>query len=70
VESSNHLKTGRHRKARRVGKIKIQYNEKNILTTLTTLFTLALCFSQYVITKKSGEDIQAKILKKSFMFNF
>ena len=34
-----------------------------ILTTLTTIFSLTLCFSQDVITKKSGEDIQSKILE-------
>ena len=32
--------------------------KKIILTTLTTIFTLTLCYSQDVITKKSGEDIQ------------
>jgi hypothetical protein len=36
---------------------------KIILTTLTTILTLTLCFSQDVITNKSGEDIQAKILE-------
>ena len=36
---------------------------KIILTTLTTILSLTLCFSQDVITKKSGEDIQAKILE-------
>jgi hypothetical protein len=35
--------------------------KKIILTTLTVIFTLGICFSQDVITKKSGEDIQAKI---------
>ena len=37
--------------------------KKIILTTLTTIGTLTFSFSQDVITKKSGEDIQAKILE-------
>ncbi len=36
---------------------------KIILTTLTTLFSLTLCFSQDVITTRSGESIQAKVLE-------
>lgn len=34
---------------------------KIILTTLTVMFTLGIGFSQDMITKKSGEDIKAKI---------
>lgn len=37
--------------------------KKIILTTLTVIFTLGICFSQDVITKKSGEDVQAKVLE-------
>lgn len=37
--------------------------KKLILTTLTTILTLTLCFSQDIITKNSGEDIQTKILE-------
>jgi opacity protein-like surface antigen len=35
--------------------------KKIILTTLAVIFTLGICFAQDVITKKSGEDIKAKI---------
>jgi hypothetical protein len=34
-----------------------------ILTTLTTILSLTFCFSQDVITKKTGEDIQSKVLE-------
>lgn len=37
--------------------------KKIILTTLSVIFTLGLCFSQDVITKKSGEEIKAKVLE-------
>jgi hypothetical protein len=37
--------------------------KKVIITTLATIFTLMHCFSQDVITKKSGEEIQAKIIE-------
>ena len=37
--------------------------KKIILTTLIAVFTLTLCFSQDVITTRSGESIQAKILE-------
>jgi hypothetical protein len=37
--------------------------KKIILTTLIAIFTLTLCFSQDVITTRSGESIQAKILE-------
>jgi hypothetical protein len=37
--------------------------KKIILTTLSFIFILGFCFSQDVITKKSGEDIKAKILE-------
>lgn len=37
--------------------------KKIILTSLTIISTLTLSFSQDVITKKSGEDIQAKVLE-------
>jgi hypothetical protein len=36
---------------------------KIIFTLLTLLFTLSHCFSQDVITKKTSEDIQAKVLE-------
>lgn len=35
--------------------------KKILLSTLTFIFTLSHCFSQDIITKKSGEEIQAKI---------
>lgn len=35
--------------------------KKIILTTMIVILTLGICFAQDVITKKSGEDIQAKI---------
>ncbi len=34
-----------------------------IIVTLSTLFTLTNCFSQDVITKMTGEDINAKVLE-------
>ena len=34
-----------------------------ILTTLTTILSLTFCFSQDVITTKTGEDIQSKVLE-------
>jgi len=37
--------------------------KKSILTTLLSIFTASLCFSQDIITKKSSEDIQAKVLE-------
>lgn len=37
--------------------------KKFILAVLTTIFTVAVCFSQDLITKKTGEDIQAKVLE-------
>jgi hypothetical protein len=37
--------------------------KKIILTTLVSIFTASLCFSQDIITKKSSEDIQAKVLE-------
>ena len=37
--------------------------KKIILTALISIFTLTFCFSQDLITKKSGEDIQAKVLE-------
>jgi hypothetical protein len=37
--------------------------KKLISTALLAIFSLTLCFSQDVITKKTGEDIQAKILE-------
>ena len=37
--------------------------KKIILSTLLTIFTISICFSQDVITIKSGEDISAKILE-------
>ncbi|MEI6140632.1 MAG: hypothetical protein WCP85_15290 [Mariniphaga sp.] len=35
--------------------------KKIILTTLTVLITVGICFAHDVITKKTGDDIQAKI---------
>lgn len=37
--------------------------KKFFFALLTTIFTLTVCFSQDLITKKSGEDIQAKVLE-------
>jgi hypothetical protein len=37
--------------------------KKIILSTLLTIFTISICFSQDIITIKSGEDISAKILE-------
>lgn len=37
--------------------------KKIILTTLISIFTLTLCFSQDVITTRSGESIQARVLE-------
>ena len=37
--------------------------KKNIFTTLIILFTVTFCYSQDVITKKTGENIKAKILE-------
>jgi hypothetical protein len=37
--------------------------KKIILTLLTLIFAITFCFSQDMITKKSGEDIEAKILE-------
>ena len=37
--------------------------KKIVLTTLTAICTLSFCFSQDLITQKTGEDIQVKILE-------
>jgi hypothetical protein len=37
--------------------------KKIILTTVVSIFTTSLCFSQDMITKKSGEDIQVKVIE-------
>jgi hypothetical protein len=37
--------------------------KKIILTALSTIFALTLCFSQDVITTRSGESIQAKVME-------
>jgi len=37
--------------------------KKNIFTTLSILFTITFCYSQDVITKKSGENIKVKVLE-------
>jgi hypothetical protein len=37
--------------------------KKIIVTILAVIFTTGICFSQDVITKKSGEEIQAKVLE-------
>jgi len=38
--------------------------KRNALITLTILFIVKLCFSQDIITKLSGEDIQVKIIEE------
>ncbi|MDF7817666.1 hypothetical protein P1X15_08665 [Runella sp. MFBS21] len=35
--------------------------KKNFLTAILVLFSLTFCFSQDIITKKTSEDIQAKV---------
>lgn len=65
MESSDHYKNGALPKSH---KNRTTYKKPNtmkeiILTVLTSIFTLTSCFSQDIITKKSGEDIQAKILE-------
>lgn len=37
--------------------------KKMIFTALVSIFTITIAFSQDIITKKSGEDIQAKVLE-------
>jgi len=37
--------------------------KKLILTAMTSIFTLSLCFSQDTIVKKTNEDIHAKVLE-------
>ena len=37
--------------------------KKSILTALSILFTITFCYSQDVITKKSGENIKVKVLE-------
>lgn len=37
--------------------------KKIILSALASVFTLANCFSQDIITKKNSEDIQAKVIE-------
>ncbi|MFT7385510.1 MAG: hypothetical protein ACI82E_000261 [Nonlabens sp.] len=37
--------------------------KKIVFTVLTSIFTISICFSQDIMTKKSGEDIQAKVLE-------
>jgi len=37
--------------------------KKIIFTILTSIFTMSFCFSQDIITKKTSEDIQAKVLE-------
>jgi hypothetical protein len=37
--------------------------KKIILTALSTIFTLANCFSQDIVTRQSGEDIRAKVIE-------
>jgi hypothetical protein len=65
VETCTTLKTGRYRKALRVGKLKTKHNKmrKISLTVLMTISTLTSCFSQDIITKKTAEDIQTKIIE-------
>src|SRR6478735_4665388 len=37
--------------------------KKLIFTLLATLLTISFCFSQDVITKKTGEDISSKVIE-------
>lgn len=37
--------------------------KKLVFTILTSIFTFSICYSQDIMTKKSGEDIQAKVLE-------
>ncbi len=37
--------------------------KKIIFSALATIFTLSNCFSQDIITKKTSEDIQAKVIE-------
>jgi hypothetical protein len=37
--------------------------KKLIFTVLTSIFTLSICYSQDIMTKKSGEDVRAKVLE-------
>ena len=37
--------------------------KKIIFTILTSIFTMSFCFSQDIITKKTSDDIQAKVLE-------
>lgn len=37
--------------------------KKIIFTVLTSIFTITFCFSQDIITKKTSEDIEAKVLE-------
>lgn len=39
--------------------------KKIVVTILTSIFTFTFCFSQDIITKKTSEDIQAKVLEVS-----
>lgn len=65
MESSDHYKNGALPKSHmnRTFCKKPNTMKKFFLTVLTTIFTLTVCFSQDLITKKSGEDIQAKVLE-------
>jgi hypothetical protein len=36
---------------------------KKLILSTTTILTFSFCFSQDIITKKSGEDIQAKVIE-------
>lgn len=64
METRNHCKNGAEPKSqmsRTAFKIKIM--KKLIFTILISIFTISLCFSQDIITKKSGEDIQTKVIE-------
>lgn len=37
--------------------------KKLVFSVLTSIFTISICFSQDIMTKKSGEDIQANVLE-------
>lgn len=63
MEALDHIKKGINRKAKRIRKSKIIKMKKIILSTLATIFTLTNCFSQDVITKKTSEDIQSKVIE-------
>jgi len=63
VEPVTTKKTGQIPKSLISRKTKTTIMKKILVTSLLIIFASALCFSQDLITKKTGEDIQAKILE-------